>query len=60
MGFKSLEKPCIIYYELNTSAKKKRIEYTDAFSFHSWVALAFSTGNDTKHLASLTNKNSNG
>ncbi len=60
MGFKSVEKPCIYYYELNASAKRRKIEYTDNFSFNSWVGLAFSANSDTKHLASLTNKNSNG
>jgi hypothetical protein len=60
MGFKATEKPCILYYELNASAKKKRLEYTGDFLFQSWVGIAFSGGSDTKHLASLTNKNSHG
>lgn len=60
MGFKSLEKPCILYYQLNASAKKKRLQYLGDFNFHSWVSIAFSSGSDTKHLASLTNKNSQG
>lgn len=60
MGFKSAEKPCILYYELNASAKKKRLEYTGDFAFHSWVSVAFSGGSDTKHLASVTSRNAHG
>ena len=60
LGFKSVEKPCILYYELNASAKKKKLQYTGDFAFNSWSAVAFSGGSDTKHIASLTNKNSQG
>ena len=60
MGFKSNEKPCILYYELNASAKKKKLEMTGDFQFNAWSSVAFSGGSDTKHLASITNKNSQG
>ena len=60
MGFKSNEKPCILYYELNASAKKKRLEYTGDFAFNTWISIAFSGGSDTKHLVSLTNRNAQG
>jgi hypothetical protein len=61
MGFKSNDRPCIYYYELNASAKRRKIEFTDnSFSFNTWVSLAFATNADNKHLASLTNKNANG
>lgn len=60
LGFKSQEKPCILYYQLNASAKKKRLEYTGDFNFNSWVGVAYSGGSDTKHIASITNKNGQG
>lgn len=60
MGFKSSDRPCLLYYELNASAKKKKLELTGDFHFNAWSSVAFSGGSDTKHLASITNKNAQG
>ena len=60
LGFKSQDKPCLLYYQLSSSAKKKRLQYTGDFSFQSWTGVAYSGGSDTKHVASITNKNAQG
>ena len=56
MGLKGDGKPLIYYYELNVSAKRKKIEFTDNITAKEWVSTAFTPGNDIKFMASLSSK----
>lgn len=60
MGLQAVERPCICYYELNASPKRRKLELTENVTFTAWISLSFSSSTDSKHLASLTNKNAQG
>ena len=60
MGFSSLERPCICYYELTTSPKRRKLEIMDAIPFESWLSVSLSNNTESKHLASLSSKNEKG
>ena len=60
MGFYSSERPCLYYYELNASPKRRKLELNDQFAFTSWLSLSFNSSTESKHLVSLTDKNANG
>lgn len=56
MGLRGEGKPLIYYYELNVSAKRKKIEFNDAMGAKEWVSIAFTAGNDVKFMATLSSK----
>lgn len=56
MGLRGEGKPIIYYYELNVSAKRKKIEFTEPLLAREWVSIAFTSGNDLKFMASLSSK----
>jgi hypothetical protein len=60
LGFSAMERPCICYYELTTSPKRRKLELADMIPFDSWVSISFSNNTESKRLASLTNKNEKG
>ena len=60
MGFQSVDRPCICFYELNASPKRRKLELTEGVNFTSWLSVSFSSSMESKHLASLTNKSPTG
>lgn len=60
MGFQAVDRPCICYYELNASPKRRKLELSENIVFSAWLSLSFSSSAESKHLVSLTNKNLQG
>lgn len=57
MGLRGETKPLIYYYELNVAAKRKKIEFPENIPHREWVSVSFAAGNETKYMASLSNRN---
>lgn len=57
MGLRGETKPLIYYYELNVAAKSKKMEFPENIPHREWVSVSFASGNETKYMGSLSNKN---
>lgn len=56
MCLRGENKPLIFYYELNVSAKRRKIEFPESIPQKEWISVAFASGNEIRYMASLSNK----